>query len=198
MSPLLELYSSADKGTRIRGRRWYPLTRRALKELAVRYDRPLSQVVAVFAITSVAAQLKTNLAWTEQILQGDRMGGRYPNVQGPLVMGALSAYHPSRFVTGPKTGAFYRALMGDPNAVVIDRWAARAAGWDDSANAIPVRRRREMEAAYREAAAEVGERVRNFQAITWLVLRESTPKVRDGKSVVPKLWDITHKPISGN
>ncbi len=194
MSQLDDLYASADKRTRIRGRRWYPLTRRRLLELAVQYDRPLSQVVAVFAITSVAAQLKTNLAWTEEILQGTRMGGRYPNVQGPLVERALASRYPSRCVTGPKTGAFYRALMGDPHVVVIDRWAARAAGWEESGHSIPVRRRREMEQAYREAAERCGERVRNFQAIVWLVLRESTPKVRDGKSVVPKLWDVTHEP----
>jgi hypothetical protein len=196
VSPLLELYASADRSTRVRGRRWYPLTRRRLQELAVKHGRPLSQVVAVFAIMSPASQLITCLRWTEEVLEGERLGGRYPNVQAPFVLGALQAHHPSRYVRGPKTGAFYRALMGDPNVVVIDRWAARAAGWDESGHSIPVRRRKEMEEAYRAAAAEVGERVRNFQAITWLALRESTAKQVHGKAVVPKLWDVTHKSIS--
>lgn len=185
---LLDLYASTDRTTRIRGRRWYPQTRRELQALAAQYDRPLSQVVAVFAITSVAAQLAANLRWTEECLQGLRTGGRYPNVQGPLVAGALSTRYPSRFCRGPKVSAFYRAIMGDPHVVVLDRWALRAAGWkrDDAPKGVRVQFERE----YRDAAATAGEGVRNFQAIVWIALRESTPK---SNGVLPNLWDVTHE-----
>lgn len=196
--PLLELYESTNRDVRVRGRRWYPEARRRLNTLAQRHDRPLSQVVAVFAITSVAAQLMTNLRWTEEILRGEREGGRWPNVQAPLVKGALEARYPSRYVQGPKVSAFYQALMGDTQAVVLDRWALRAAGVEvnKTKHDIGVRVRRDAEAAFRKAAEEVGEKPRNFQAIVWLALRESMPKEINGRVVVPKLRDITHPEVS--
>jgi hypothetical protein len=196
MSALLELYESTPPDVRRRGRRWYPAARRRLDELARSYERPFSQVAAVFAIVSPAAQLKSCLRWTEEILRGERMGGRYPNMQGPKIERALSTRYPVRHATGPKVSAFYRALMGDTQAVVIDRWSARAAGWDSAKHAIPRTVQRELEQAYREAAAEVGERVREFQAITWLALRETQPKAVNGRIVVPKLWDVTDSQIS--
>lgn len=189
-SPLLDLYAAADTDVRKRGRSWYPQTQKLLRELADKHERPLSQVVAVFAITSVAVQLQTNLRWTDEVLAGVRTGGRFPNVQGPLVAGALSTRRPSRFVRGPKTSAFYRAIMGDKNAVVLDRWAARAAGFpvNDEKHEIPVTVRREMAAAYTEAAKACRENVRDFQAIVWIVKRETTPTK---KNIVPKLWDVS-------
>lgn len=190
MNPLLDLYASTDRATRIRGRKWYPKTRRQLQALADEYNRPLSQVVAVFAITSVAAQLAANLRWTEECLQGIRQGGRYPNVQGPRVAGALSTRYPSRFCRGPKVSAFYRAIMGDPHVVVLDRWALRAAGWEGEGQSVPNSVRVQFERAYQDAAAEAREGVRNFQAIVWLALRESTPK---SNGVLPNLWDVTHE-----
>jgi len=190
MTPLLELYASTDRSTRIRGRRWYPKMHKHLQGLAREYDRPTSQVVAVFAITSVAAQLAANLRWTEECLQGLRMGGRYPNAQGASVQGALSTRYPSRFCRGPKIGPFYRAIMGDTSAVVLDRWALRAAGWDSESHNVPNSVRVQFDRAYRDAAAQVGEHARNFQAIVWLALRESTPK---SNGVMPNLWDVTHR-----
>lgn len=188
---LLDLYETTDRSTRRRGRRWYPEARRRLRELAFAYDHGYAQVAAVFAIVSPELQLRTCFQITEAILRGERDAGRYPAMQGPRVRGALASRYPGRFARGPKVNAFYRALMGDTSAVVIDRWSARAAGWSGQQNDIPITVRREIEAAYLAAAAEVEERVREFQAITWLALRETTSKVVNGKTVVPKLWDVT-------
>lgn len=187
-SPLLELYATTDRDVRKRGRIWYPETRRRLRTLAAAHNRPLSQVVAVFAITSVGAQLSANLRWTEEILRGERTGGRWPNVQAPLIEGVLRSTQPGRYVRGPKVSAFYRALMGDREAVVIDRWAARAAGWESKKHAIPVRVQRQMIEAYMEAAKVCRENVRDFQAIVWIAKRETTPTK---KNIVPRLWDVT-------
>lgn len=179
------LYEQAQPAVRRRGRTWYPQAYRLCEALADEYGRKPAQVAAVLAITSVDAQLLTNIRWTEEILRGEREAGRYPAHQAPLVRAALSTRYPGRFVTGPKCSAFYAAIMGDTSALVIDRWAAAALGHGPRLGN-PVRR--ELDHAYRMAAALCGETVRAFQAIVWILVRESTPKAGGG---VPRLTDIT-------
>lgn len=184
---LLALYDRASPAVRRRGRSWYPETCRRLRAIAERQGCPLSHAVAVFAIVSPEAQLFTALNWTEEILRGERAGGRYPNVQGAKIEAALSTRYPVRAITGEKVNPFYRAIMGDTSALVIDRWAAYAAGHERGAD-IPRAVRREIEAAYRGAANAVGETVRAFQAIVWIVARETTPK---SNGILPNLMDVT-------
>lgn len=185
---LLELYASTSPALRRRGRRWYPLMRRRLRGLATEYQRPLSQVAAILAITSVDAQLTTNLRWTEEILRGEREAGRYPASQTHKVRAVLGARYPCRHVTGPKVQAFYRAVMGDHDALVLDRWMLMPVIGRGRRRALRVQERAQIDAAYRAAAQACNERVAHFQAILWLHLRESTPK-KDGK--LPRLADIT-------
>lgn len=171
---LLEHYGAADADTVRRGRQWYAAARRECRRMAREHGRPLSQVAAVLAITSPDAQLATNLRWTEEILRGERTAGRYPTDQAPKVAAALSSRRPGQHVTGPKVSAFYRAIMGDEDVLVVDRWAAFAAG-STKDYAPKAAARRAIEAAYRQAATIVGESVRDFQAIVWIVCRENTP-----------------------
>jgi len=186
---LLELYASTSPALRRRGRLWYPLMRRHLRSLAEEHQRPLSQVAAVLAITSVDVQLMTNLRWTEEILRGEREAGRYPANQTPKVRAVLGARYPCRYVTGPKVQAFYRAVMGDPDALVLDRWMLKPVLGHERCHSIPgVRVRAQIEETYRAAATACGERTAHFQAIIWIALRESTP---DKRGRVPRLADIT-------
>lgn len=188
MSPtetLVERYERSRPSVRRRGRSWYPEARRRLARMADEYGCTLSQAAAVFAITSMNVQLATNLRLTEQVLRGERVAGTFPTFQTPLIEGMLSTRYPGRFVPGPKCGAFYRAIMGDTDSLVLDRWAARAAGTDR--RNLNVTTRRELDIAYRQAAKTCGETVRAFQAITWITIRESTPNAR---GVVPRLVDI--------
>ena len=185
---LLSLYEAASPGVRRRGRAWYPEANRQLREIAARNECPTSHAVAVFSIVSPAVQLSTALRWTDEILAGVREGGRFPNVQGPKIVAACSTRYPVRRVTGPKVNAFYRALMGDVNALVLDRWAIHAAGYPKPRSEVPRTLRMELEAAYRAAAAACGETVRAFQAITWIVARETTPTKAGW---VPRLVDVT-------
>lgn len=186
-SLLLALYDQASPAVRRRGRTWYPETNRRLREIAERTGSSTAQAVAVFAIVSPEVQLLTALNWTEEILRGERKGGRYPNMQGARIQAALSTRYPVKAITGPKVNPFYRAIMGDTTALVIDRWAAYAAGHDRGAD-IPRAVRRDIETAYRAAATAVGETVRAFQAIVWIIVRETTPK---SNGIVPSYMDVT-------
>ena len=185
---LTSLYQRTTPSVRRRGRTWYPEARRLCQAMADTYERPLAQVVAVLAITSVDAQLSSNLRWTEQILRGERTAGRYPANQAPKVLAALASPRPGRHVTGPKCSAFYRAIMGDVDSLVLDRWAILAVG--HKRKYLPRAVKRELELAYRLAAETCGETVRAFQAITWIAVRESTPK-KGRLVVIPRLVDIT-------
>lgn len=187
---LLQRYESASPSVRRRGREWYPSMYRLLREMAIRHGRTAAQACAIAAITSANTQLLSNIRFTEAILGGKRSHGCYPKHQTPLIEAVLATRYPGRFVRGPKCTAFFAAIQGATDALVLDRWAARAAGvvLKPGRNDLGPSIRRELDTAYREAAKICGETTRSLQAIVWICVRESTPNRR---GVIPQLFDIT-------
>lgn len=92
----------------------------------------------------------------------------------------------AEYVTGPKVGAFHRAILGDTSALVIDRWAT-AAGNVFRAQELPEGTRRALDTAYRQLARKVRRNVRDIQAQVWIAVRESTP---DARGRIRSLADI--------
>lgn len=183
---LVSLYEQATPAVRRRGRSWYPEANRKLREIAERTGSTPAHAAAVFAIVSPMVQVMTALKWTEEILGGGRAYGGFHS-QAPKIERALASRRPVHHVSGPKVNAFYRAIQGDTQALVLDRWALFAAGVTERTSNVPRAVWREIEAAYRAAAKACGETVRAFQAIVWIVVRASTPK---SSGVVPKLADL--------
>lgn len=185
---LLDTYARATDEQRERGRAWYARMRQACEGIAKDTGVPLARVAATAAITSPDAQLSTNLAWTRKACEtrGDAAVGRYPNAMAaryrPILAGAVP---PADGVGGPKVTAFYRAIMGDADAIVLDRWALRAVGHPRD-TATP-RQYERLAAVYADIAAQVGEHPRDFQAIVWIVLRDEHTDT-NGRRV--KLRDI--------
>lgn len=184
---LVSLFAKCSPDTVRRGREWYDAAAAIVADIAAETGRTREQVAAVLAITSVDVQLGTNVAMTRRACKnGGRTAGRYPNGQRPKVRAALRSDSPGEYATGPKVSAFYRAVLGDRDALVLDRWALRAAGVREKS---PSRTERAQVAdAYRTAAAIVGEHVRDMQAALWVHVRETTPR-RDGRLV--RLADVT-------
>lgn len=184
-NPLVTLYREGTEAQLQRGRAWYPTARRKCAAIARQYGSTTSRVVAVLAITSPDAQLITNLRWArEWAARPGAKVGRYPVVMGARCWKAWHAPRPSRYVTGDKVLPFYRAIMGDTDALVLDRWALRLATGSDVTTAA---NRRNAERLYREAASELGESVRDLQAIIWTIGREAMTRP-DGARV--RLADI--------
>ena len=78
---------------------------------------------------------------------------------------------------GPKVGAFARALLGDHDAVVVDLWMCR---WYGSALRAPtIKLRREIEAAIRIKATELGLSPRDTQAHIWCQVRGNSESYAD-------------------
>jgi hypothetical protein len=185
---LFVAYHRATEAQKRRGRAWYDAARAACADIAAETGVDVERVAAVLAITSPDARLVQNVEWTRAACRAGAGAGRYPRDQRPKVYRALND-RPERVadsVRGPKVTAFYRAIMGDNDVLVIDRWAAFAAG--EPRDKVPnASQRIALEAAYQNVAAMVGESVRDFQAIVWIQVRESTPRA-DG--VLVRSWDF--------
>ena len=166
-------YRRATDEQRHRGRAWYPLMLATTRRIARETATTVARATATAAITSPDAQLATNVRWTREACatRGAARVGRYPTAMqaryAPILRGDVT---PLAALTGDKVRAFYRAILGDTDAVVLDRHALRVAGHHRD-TATPVQYRR-IAALYRAAAAEVGETPRDFQAILWIVQRE--------------------------
>jgi hypothetical protein len=172
MSPttgrLVAVYNSATPEQRERGRRWYPTMRRHVRKLARQHGANERQAAAVLAITSPRCQLSQNLARAARALAGEPVRGFA--YMDDKCAAALADADPLAYCGGPKVGPFAAAILGDPDALVLDTWAFAAAGVGDRPR---VAERQAVDVAYREAAATVGEPVRDFQAVVWIVARES-------------------------
>lgn len=181
MSGLHAIYAAATDAQRERGRAWYRDMLAECRAISRDTGVPLRRVVATVAITSPDARLSSNLAWARVACEtrGDAAVGRYPNTMrqryAPILRGEVD---PLAGVGGPKVTAFYRAILGDEDAVVLDRWALRAVGHHrDSCTA---KQYAEYAARFRRAAASEGESPAHFQAITWVVLRDGAVR-SDGR-----------------
>jgi hypothetical protein len=75
---------------------------------------------------------------------------------------------PSSVLSGPKVRAFYRALLGDTTAAVVDVWVARAAGW---VGELKPRAYALVASALVAAARAVRVSVARFQAVVWVAVR---------------------------
>lgn len=78
-----------------------------------------------------------------------------------------------RILRGDKTISFFTNILHPytDSEVTIDMWAIRAAG--HSEKKLSTETRRQIKAAYYEAASEVGVRVHEFQAVVWESIRNS-------------------------
>jgi hypothetical protein len=75
---------------------------------------------------------------------------------------------PLDVLSGPKTRAFYRAIMGDERAAVVDVWVLRAIGWTRS---VTEKAYQTIANALTIAAAYARTTVARLQAVAWVVVR---------------------------
>lgn len=82
----------------------------------------------------------------------------------------LKSDSPLDVLTGPKTNAFARNILGDDEAVTVDVWACRVADLDETALG-RVGAYDAVAHAYRLAARRRGVSPATMQATTWIVAR---------------------------
>ena len=100
------------------------------------------------------------------------MRGHEPRALGTVakkVGRILRGEFPTTVVRGQKTRAFWQAILGDPNAVVLDTWMLKA--YDETRKALtPLQYSRLADKLRRDAKYE-GADAAVFQAVVWCVIR---------------------------
>ncbi len=116
-------------------RRWYRITRAAIKLLAndeAQHDRvptddlarevAYNQLCDIVAITSPRCTVRRNL----RLSWGEFIGHERPSDMIRSTRAALDHYYATGNIRGPKTSRFAKVLRGDDSIVVVDTWMSRA------------------------------------------------------------------------
>ncbi len=165
---LLTCYLNASKANRRDGAAWYAAARREARKLAKDSGRTLSVAAGVIAALSPRAHWKTNLQWANySCATGCAKGGLTTCVA--KAQRILDGERPLTVLSGPKVRAFYRAIMGDSGASVVDVWIAYAVGVDS--NGWSEKQYNIVAKALTDAAKSVGKPTAIFQAIVWIAVR---------------------------
>lgn len=162
----LAYYDGATKWQRARGLAWYP----------VAHDLAL-MLGDLKTGAGLIAALSANKRWTENVrLAEDASNGNIHGHTGRTlgkVRAILEGTDPAEVLPMDlKTGQFYLAIMGDPEAVVIDRHIhdiAAGETYGDSYRGLSAKRRyQSISLALRTAAYRRNISPRDFQAILWV------------------------------
>lgn len=103
------------------GVEWYANAREQIAAYSARVGVEPAYTAGVMAVTSPRLHVRRNVRVTRAYIEDGVTEGLMFSVRR-----ALEHFEETGQIRGPKTGAFARALMGDPDAVVVDVWMLRA------------------------------------------------------------------------
>lgn len=181
---LVRAYSAASHDQRAAGLDWYPRFRVLAGKMAARHGVTERQAAGVLAIVSPRVTVAASFVLADSVLRewtagtrrigecrglNERVRAAWAWLDGDRSPLALD--DGGRVTRARKVRSFYANIVGDVDAVTVDVWAARAAGWRGG-DAFPAGGAYVAIAdAYRVAARRVGVSPREFQAVVWCVTR---------------------------
>ena len=193
---LVQQYDEADPSVRASGHGWYANARRDIQGLADNSGMDFKQGAAVVAALSPQqdwpSNIKSALKATAAVIHGDEIPSGL-NIYGANVDKAIALAQGEdpavvlnqgeKAGVGRKVWNFYNNLIGDDDAITLDRWAVRAAGIqiDEPPRG---KRYRDVSNAYRKAALIKGVSPNELQAVVWLHVRGEKGAKRDAKSAL--------------
>lgn len=164
---LIDIYNGASAATRWEGRDWYSLALLEAVQMALQYHVPVRCAAGIIAALSPRKKWAQNLKQARELLKNRTVPGI-----GHFVRTATSIMNgsdPVLALRGPKTLAFYEAIMGNVDAVVVDVWMLRALGVEKQK--ITPKQYAQYAEVVREAALDCHEHPAEFQAIVWCAIR---------------------------
>lgn len=175
---ILKVYSQASPSDVKAGLEWYPEAKRECRNLARRNDISLSQAIGVVAALSPRVNWKRNVIAAENLIRGNKAEGFPANRNKAQAI--LEGGSPDEILGGNKVRSFYSNISRPASStdVTIDRWAIRIAlgeeEWKTRPNTPTAKQYLEIANSYREAAAIVGIKPLEMQAITWVTIKRIT------------------------
>lgn len=161
---LLEHYEASEMD----GITWYRDSRKFARGLAREHGTGLAKPAGIVAALSPQVQWGRNKLMAIEVMEtGWTTGQTTANIHKAARI--WEGERPLSVLGGPKVRAFYRAIMGDPNAVVLDTWMATAIGWPT--NSFSERQYERCAAALTKAARRCGVAPADFQAVVWTHVR---------------------------
>lgn len=157
----------ANHAARLEGSVWYANARQAARGIARSSGHTLATTCGVIAALSPRLGWTHNVNAARAMCEGRATTGIF-KASRAKAEAILRGERPLRVLRGPKVRAFYRALMGDETAAVIDVWTARVAGVRPDH---VTRRYDEIAAALARGAAMVGTTTARLQATAWVAER---------------------------
>ena len=104
---------------------WYTRSRVKTQEL---FPEDWETFLALLAVTSVNATVRVNVTLALKAHRQLKAGEEFHGFLG-IVIDNLNRVKQGETLKGVKINAFLKALLGDKQSVVVDRWMARAYGW---------------------------------------------------------------------
>ena len=184
---IVDCYSRATDAQIDTGKAWYRDAKNQAYDIAVKHDMP------VYIVVAVIAALSPNNKWVRNVINADELIGAF--IRGDAMETVkVSTYNKMKekawrilqqipdydgaktMLNGQKITSFFMDIMGEFN-VTIDGHARNIAynervGLTDDRTNIGVREYRALQAAYYDAAEQVGLMPYELQAITWTVWRD--------------------------
>ena len=184
---IVACYKTADDDQRAGGMVWYSKAQCAAYDIAAKYD------IAVYLVVAVIAALSPNNKWSRNVINADALIGAFLRGDGIDAV-KVSTYHKMKqkawdilaarpdydtakaMLKGQKITSFFCDIMGEFN-VTIDgharniAYAEKVSLTDDRSN-IGKLEYRALQAAYEQAARQLGLMPYQLQAITWRVWRD--------------------------
>ena len=184
---IVACYKTADDDQRAGGMAWYSKAQCAAYDIAAKYD------IAVYIVVAVISALSPNNKWSRNVTNADALIGAFLRGDGIDAV-KVSPYHKMKqkawdilaarpdydtakaMLKGQKITSFFCDIMGEFN-VTIDGHARNIAydekvGLTDDRTNIGKLEYRALQAAYEEAARQLGLMPYQLQAITWRVWRD--------------------------
>lgn len=164
---LATLWAEASPRTKREGLRWYADAERLAHEIAREHRWTVQRAAGIIAALSPRTTWAENVRYARACARGERVPTlTHCRRKAEAIRDGAPVW---QTLKGPKVRAFYRAIIGDKRAVVVDSWMLRAIGHHrDKATD------RQYERAARAiawAATWACVSPRDFQAVIWCHVR---------------------------
>jgi hypothetical protein len=164
-------WEDATDKQRIQGAWWYLDAYSAIERMRYESGSSLNvrEACRMAAILSPRCRWDRNLDALKQVLNGQKV--TIPGVLGRQIKLAESVKEGRWALSGPKVTQFYKALIGDRDAVPVDSWMAQAFDAKGAGGAVTAKAHKTIQAGIRRAAIKLDISPRVLQATIWVIVR---------------------------